>query len=1219
VSVEVPIGSMVSNYRIERQLGSGAMGTVYLARDVLLDRLVAIKLLAAELARDERFRTRFLRESRTAARLDHPGIVPIHAAGEADGTLFLAMRYVEGADLRQIIKREAPLDADRVVDIVRQVAEALDAAHEAGLVHRDVKPGNIMVDNAGRAYLCDFGLAKHSSTVNSLTRESAFVGTIDYIAPEQIQGGSVDGRADEYALGCVLYESLTGCPPFHRDSDLAVVFAHLKEPPPLPTALRPELADGIDAVVSRALAKHPAQRYPTCAELAVDAAVGLAGGEVDAPPPREAAHAFLITDIRGYTRYTQQHGDDAAAQLSERFIGIASSQIEQFDGRVMATHGDEVVSVFESPRRALRAALAVQAAVAEAGFPLGVGVGLDAGEAVEVGDDYRGGALNTAARLCSAARGGEVLASEPLIHLARRVDGVTYLEGRIERLKGIEQPVKVVEVVPAEVGDSLTGRIRRRMHGRRWGRALVVAGALIGAIVGIAVVSSGGGTPAEPVVVPGNSVAVVDPAAAKVVDVHRVGTTPTDVAGDGSSIWTLNEDASTVSRVVTSTGQVTERGLGVTPVQLAYGAGSLWVAFARDTRPDHTFGVGVLELDPDTLAERRRVTLPGRTDRSVAARMLTVAGDGLIALAPSGQIVRLNPGSPELIVGPRLGADAAASDGRWVWIVRPGNALLRLNADTLRVTRRVSVPSSSGIGSVAVGGGSVWGAEPYTGLVWRTDIGSTASGAHTVRAGLSASDIAFGDGAVWVTSGVDGTLVRIDPSDERVKRISLGGAPPRVAVVADRVLVTVAGGGGAPILHGPSAGVETLPAGSCGPLVYGGEGKPDYLIASDLPMDAVDGRVTAPMVQAIEFTLRSHDFKAGDYRIGFQACDDSTAAIGTYTDGKCEANATSYATTPSVLGVVGPFNSGCAMAALPALNAAGDQPVPVVSPTNSYIGLTRVIPGISAPADLHRLYLTGVRNYVRTYPADDAQADADAALAVQLGAKRVAVIMLDPKDSYATSLAHGFARAAKARDLELVRVASASRNEVGKTAAQLRSRRVDAILLAGLAGFSGGNGRAEQLLRTLDSDGGRRMIVIAPDGWLPASMVAEQLGTAAQGMYISGAYVTDPEHQLPSAGVDFIREFSATQPDRVVNEFTPYAAAATEVLLRAIAASDGTRLSVIDQLFKVRIENGVIGSFGFTKTGDMTPASIPVFRVDTSRPPGAPDRVFQVIEVTPPN
>ena len=154
--------------------------------------------------------------------------------------------------------------------------------------------------------------------------------------------------------------------------------------------------------------------------------------------------------------------------------------------------------------------------------------------------------------------------------------------------------------------------------------------------------------------------------------------------------------------------------------------------------------------------------------------------------------------------------------------------------------------------------------------------------------------------------------MRIDPSDERVKRISLGGAPQRVAVVDDRVLVTVAGGAGAPILHGPNAGVETLPAGSCAPLVYGGEGKPDYVIASDLPMHGVGARVTAPMVQAIEFTLRSHDFKAGDYRIGFQACDDSTAAVGNYTDGKCEANATSYATTPSVLGIVCPFNSGCA-------------------------------------------------------------------------------------------------------------------------------------------------------------------------------------------------------------------------------------------------------------------------------------------------------------------
>src|SRR6185295_16425496 len=284
---------------------------------------------------------------------------------------------------------------------------------------------------------------------------------------------------------------------------------------------------------------HASQRYASCAELARDAAVGLAGGEVDAPPPRELAHAFLITDIRGYTRYTQQHGDDAAAQLSERFIRLATIQIQQFDGRVMATHGDDVVSVFESPRRALRAALGIQAAVAADGFPLGVGVGLDAGEAVEVGDDYRGGALNMAARLCSAARGGEVLASEPLVHLARRVEGIAYLDGRIERLKGIEQPVKVVEIVPGERRDSLTGRIRRRMHGRRWGRATVAAGAVVGALAGVAIIQarSDGGPPAIGSHV--NTIAVFDAKTHKLVGETQLGAGPGDVRAFGGSIWAM--------------------------------------------------------------------------------------------------------------------------------------------------------------------------------------------------------------------------------------------------------------------------------------------------------------------------------------------------------------------------------------------------------------------------------------------------------------------------------------------------------------------------------------------------------------------------------------------------------------------------------------------------------------------------------------------------------
>src|SRR6476661_10879262 len=217
MSLELPIGSVLSGYRIERELGRGATGTVYLARDEHLDRPVALKVLPADLSRDEHFRARFLRESRVAATLEHASIVPIYGAGEADGLLYLAMRYVPGGDLRELIERVGRLEPERAIALLGQIAEALDAAHAQGLVHRDVKPANILLAD-DRAYLSDFGLAKHAATVSSLSRDSAFSGTIDYIAPEQIQGGEVDGRCDVYALGCVLFEWLTGRPPFRRDT-----------------------------------------------------------------------------------------------------------------------------------------------------------------------------------------------------------------------------------------------------------------------------------------------------------------------------------------------------------------------------------------------------------------------------------------------------------------------------------------------------------------------------------------------------------------------------------------------------------------------------------------------------------------------------------------------------------------------------------------------------------------------------------------------------------------------------------------------------------------------------------------------------------------------------------------------------------------------------------------------------------------------------------------
>src|SRR5947209_13498601 len=273
-------GTVIAGFRVDSLIGEGAMGAVYLAEQVGTGRRIALKLLAPELARDERFRQRFVRESRVASSLDHPHTVATVAAGEHEGLLFLAMAYVDGVDLRELLRREGRLEPQRAVVLIAQVADALDAAHAAGLVHRDVKPGNILIaatPEGEDAYVCDFGLARHVSSVSSLTGERGFVGTIDYVPPEQIEGGTIDGRADVYSLGCVLYECLAGARPFARESELSVVFSHLNEPPPRLSDLRPELPDAFDGVFATALAKAPEERYSTCGELAKAARSALRG------------------------------------------------------------------------------------------------------------------------------------------------------------------------------------------------------------------------------------------------------------------------------------------------------------------------------------------------------------------------------------------------------------------------------------------------------------------------------------------------------------------------------------------------------------------------------------------------------------------------------------------------------------------------------------------------------------------------------------------------------------------------------------------------------------------------------------------------------------------------------------------------------------------------------------------------------------------------------
>jgi hypothetical protein len=290
----VTTGTVITGFRVQSLIGAGAMGSVYLAEDTRTGEQVALKVLASQLAEDERFQQRFVRESELVAALDHPHVVPVVSSGEVDGMLFLAMARIEGSDLRAVLQREGRLEPERAVRLVAQIAGALDAAHAAGLVHRDVKPANILIGNGPggeHAYICDFGLARHASSVSSLTGDRGFVGTIDYVPPEQIAGGTIDARTDVYSLGCVLFECLAGARPFERETDLSVIFAHLNEPPPPISERRPELPAAFDGVFARALAKTPDDRYPTCGALAAAVNAALRG---QAPGTRKAGRRRLL-------------------------------------------------------------------------------------------------------------------------------------------------------------------------------------------------------------------------------------------------------------------------------------------------------------------------------------------------------------------------------------------------------------------------------------------------------------------------------------------------------------------------------------------------------------------------------------------------------------------------------------------------------------------------------------------------------------------------------------------------------------------------------------------------------------------------------------------------------------------------------------------------------------------------------------------------------------
>ena len=325
---ELEPGTEIAGYRIEEAIGRGGMGIVYRAVHLHLGRTVALKLMPPAHAESDDFRRRFVSEARLAASINHPNVITVFDAGEADGRLYIAMEHVDGTDLRALLDdRGAPLEPSETVGITTALAKALDAAHAGGLVHRDVKPANVLLAH-GHTWLTDFGLTTRAAGGAGLTNAGMVVGTPDYVAPEQVQGKKVDGRADVYALGCVVYQCLTGELPFEADSDIDVLRMHVEEPPPAPTTRRRDLPAAVDAVLERALAKDPRDRWPTATAFAaaLRAALGFnrRRGDQDQAAPRvlvtvddPATYAILrVALARGDIEVVSATGEGSRPQLA---------------------------------------------------------------------------------------------------------------------------------------------------------------------------------------------------------------------------------------------------------------------------------------------------------------------------------------------------------------------------------------------------------------------------------------------------------------------------------------------------------------------------------------------------------------------------------------------------------------------------------------------------------------------------------------------------------------------------------------------------------------------------------------------------------------------------------------------------------------------------------------------------------------------------------------
>ncbi len=686
-------------------------------------------------------------------------------------------------------------------------------------------------------------------------------------------------------------------------------------------------------------------------------------------------------------------------------------------------------------------------------------------------------------------------------------------------LRELEQQILQHDSALIAAAAPLVERARRRR-----GLLLVFVGAvlLLLAAASAAVVGWTGGSSRSIVALP-NSVAVVDPTTNLVTAAVPVAGVPTRFAAAAGLLWVGSDDSGRVSAFDPVTRQIGKVVAAGFPTDLAIGEGAIWVVDARSgllSRVDPTYGIEVPPIRVTASNPAYDISRESFDPVSVAVGFGSVwVTDGthtLVRVDPrTSKVERIDLRTP--LDGVTVGPDA-------VWVVS-GASSTAIRLDRVgRVTGRIAIVSAPGFESpyplqVRVGEGYVWVLNGNTATVTKIDpVQLTVSTTISIGIDTDPVRLAVGGGAVWVANR-DGTLWRIDPRTNAPTTIPVGHSLRDVAVVGGSVWVTAGSGlSGAPGANANASRgrVQPLPTSSCSPIYYEGGGQPQYLIASDLPLQG-SGTQTQQISQAIQYVLKQHRFHAGRFAVGYQSCDDSTLPQGYWSAARCAANAHAYARDRSVIGVIGPFNSGCAQIELPILNSTPGGPLATVNASNTYVGLTRSGPG-TTPGEPGRYYPTGVRNYVRLVAADDLQGAADAILARRLGARRI-VVLRDNTFPYSRDLAAGFESAAARLALTVVgrQTYVDGARSYKPLAAKFKRAAPDAVFLALVNSGSG------TLIQDLRAGLGPGVRIITPDGFSDFNQTLTRAGAAAEGMTISVPGV--PTEQMPAAGKEFMAAF----------------------------------------------------------------------------------------------